>query len=122
MNNFNNQTHSFHNGNSTHQITRNGAGTMNNGQQSDESEIDATSPRFRTDLNNVEVRNYCFSCRHEFITKDIHDLMEHYSRFHEHFASFCLYCKNGKVHQYKSERKGIQYYHDCYRSRMKYDK
>lgn len=107
------------NGNATHQSTRNGNGHLNNGAS---DAIDATSPRFRADLNTIEVRNFCFSCKDDFVTRDIHDLMEHYSRFHEHFASFCLYCKTGKVHQYKSERKGIQYYHDCYRSRMKYDK
>lgn len=104
------------NGTRIHQ-PRNGDGTLEQ-----RSEIDATSPRFRTDLNDEAVTNFCFSCKSEFITRNVHDLMEHYSEPHERFSSFCLYCKTGKVHQYKSDRKGMQYYHDCYRSKMKYDK
>lgn len=95
----------------------------NNGTMDDQrSEIDAISPRFRTDLNNEEVTCFCFSCKSEFKIRNIHDLMEHYSQPHERFSSFCLYCKTGKVHQYKNDRKGMQYYHSCYRSKMKYDK
>lgn len=83
---------------------------------------DAVSPRFRTDLNGQEVTNFCYSCKSEFTSRSVHDLIEHYSQPHERFSSYCLYCKTGKVHQYKSDVKGLQFYHDCYRSKMNYDK
>lgn len=88
----------------------------------DITQSDAISPRFRSDINGQEVLNFCFSCKSEFTTKSIHDLMEHYSQAHERFSSYCLYCKTGKVHQYKSDTRGLQFYHDCYRSKMNYDK
>lgn len=87
------------------------------------TQSDAISPRFRNDLtNNEAILNFCYSCKTEFTIRNVHDLMEHYSKPHERFSSYCLYCKTGKVHQYKSDVKGIQFYHDCYRSRMNYDK
>ena len=97
---------------------------ITNGSKSNEgvTQSDAVSPRFRTDLNGKAVQNFCYSCKSEFTTTSVHDLMEHYSRPHERFSSYCLYCKTGKVHQYKSDSKGNQFYHDCYRSRMNYDK
>lgn len=99
----------------------------NNSRSSNNSDgitqSDAVSPRFRIDLTaNDSVVNYCYSCKSEFTARNIHDIMEHYSRPHESNLK-CLYCKTGKVHQYKSERKGsVQFYHDCYRSKMGYDK
>lgn len=99
--------------------------TLRNGSQSlndDQTHTDAVSPRFRTDLTGQEVNNFCYSCKSEFTTRSVHDLMEHYSQPHERFSSLCLYCKTGKVHQYKSDAKGLQFYHDCYRSKMNYDK
>lgn len=87
------------------------------------TQSDAISPRFRNDSTNEPVLNYCYSCKSEFTVRIINDLMEHYSRPHERFAGNCLYCKTGKVHQYKSYDKGVtKFYHDCYRSKMKYDK
>jgi hypothetical protein len=88
----------------------------------DITQSDAVSPRFRSDLNGQAVQNFCYSCKSEFTTTSVHDLMEHYSQPHDRFSSYCLYCKTGKVHQYKSDAKGIQFYHDCYRSKMNYDK
>lgn len=86
------------------------------------TQSDAISPRFRNDLAGELTNNYCYSCRSEFTSRNIHDIMEHFSKPHESNLK-CLYCKTGKVHQYKSEGKGsIQYYHDCYRSKMGYDK
>lgn len=86
------------------------------------TQSDAVSPRFRTDLNGAEVLNFCYSCKSEFTTRSVHDLMDHYSQPHDRFSSLCLYCKTGKVHQYKSDNRGLQFYHDCYRSKMNYDK
>ncbi|CRK97547.1 CLUMA_CG010935, isoform A [Clunio marinus] len=86
------------------------------------TQSDAVSPRFRTDLNNQEVMNFCYSCKSDFIIRSVHDLMDHFSQPHERFSSYCLYCKTGKVHQYRSDTKGLQFYHDCYRSKMNYDK
>lgn len=86
------------------------------------TQSDAVSPRFRTDLNGQEEVNFCYSCKSEFTSRSVQELIEHYSQPHERFSSYCLYCKTGKVHQYRSDIKGLQFYHDCYRSKMKYDK
>lgn len=85
------------------------------------TQSDAVSPRFRT-LGGDLVTNYCYSCKSEFSARNIHDVMEHYAKPHESSLK-CLYCKTGNVHQYKCELKGaVQFYHDCYRSKMGYDK
>jgi hypothetical protein len=86
------------------------------------TQSDAVSPRFRNDINGQEVVNFCYSCKSEFTSKSTNDVIEHYSQVHERFSSYCLYCKTGKVHQYKSDTRGLQFYHDCYRSKMNYDK
>lgn len=104
------------------QTLRNGSQSLNSISEGT-THPDAVSPRFRTDLAaGQEVTNFCYSCKSEFTTRSVHDLMEHFSQPHERFSSFCLYCKTGKVHQYKSDAKGLQFYHDCYRSKMNYDK
>lgn len=85
------------------------------------TQSDAVSPRFRNDRNNDPIINFCYTCKTEFSVRNIHDLMEHYSKPHESDLK-CLYCKKGNVHQYKNEKGMIKYYHDCYRSKMGYDK
>lgn len=102
--------------------TTNGTRTLSNNQDGGITQSDAVSPRFRTDLNGEKVTNFCYSCKSEFMTRSVHDLIEHYSQPHERFSSYCLYCVTGKVHKYKSDVKGAQFYHDCYRSKMNYDK
>lgn len=97
----------------------NGTRTSNNNPD-DITQSDAISPRFRADLNGQEVVNFCYSCKSEFTSRSVHDLMEHYSQPHDSYSSDCLYCK-GKVHQYRNDTQGRQFYHDCYRSKMKYD-
>lgn len=85
------------------------------------TQSDAISPRFRTDLSNDPVIHFCYSCKTEFSVRNIHDTIEHYSKPHDTHLK-CLYCKKGNVHQYKNEKGIIKYYHDCYRSKMGYDK
>lgn len=116
MNNHNNHHSNVHNNHHT-----NGHTTPNN-IPDDITQSDAVSPRFRNDLGGHLVMNFCYSCKSEFSARSIHDVMEHYSLFHDRYTSLCLYCKTGKVHQYKSDSRGLQYYHDCYRSKMNYDK
>lgn len=96
---------------------------QNHNNSGGETQNDAVSPRFRADLKDLtQINNYCYSCKSEFKTRNVHDLMEHYSKPHERSSAYCLYCQTGKVHQYKSDKKGLQIYHDCFRSKMGYDK
>lgn len=84
---------------------------------------DAVSPRFRNDIAGTPAINYCYSCKSEFQTRNVQDLINHYGdNVHVNYSSFCLYCKKGKVHEYRTDDKGLQYYHDCYRSSKNYDK
>lgn len=114
------------NRNHHHQHNHRNNNHHNNSRSSNNSDgitqSDAISPRFRSDLIGDLATNYCYSCKSEFLARNIHDIMEHYSKPHSSDLK-CLYCKTGNVHQYKCEQKGVvQYYHDCYRSKMGYDK
>lgn len=90
----------------------------NNDKSSGLTDHDAAHIRFRPKEDDLI---FCFSCSTEFPATGISSIINHFGeRPHDRHFSNCLYC-HGKIHQYKS-RKGMEVYHDCFRSRAKMDK
>lgn len=80
---------------------------------------DAVNQRFLERTAPPE-QAHCLSCESSFLKETIADVIKHYAdQAHPQFFSPCLYCR-GKIHRYR-DGKGIQYYHDCYRSTKKLD-
>uniref|UniRef100_A0A8D8GCT8 (northern house mosquito) hypothetical protein n=1 Tax=Culex pipiens TaxID=7175 RepID=A0A8D8GCT8_CULPI len=82
------------------------------------TEHDAVNQRFLERLEPEQAQ--CLSCGGTFSKETIAEVIRHYADApHPQFYSACLYC-GGKCHRYR-DGKGIQVYHDCYRSTNKLD-
>lgn len=89
----------------------------NNDKTNGLTDHDAAHIRFRPKEKD---QIFCFSCSTDFTSEGISSIINHYGgRPHDRYFSTCMYCR-GMIHQYKS-KKGMELYHDCFRSRAKLD-